>query len=135
MTIPDLRRKLVSILAADEGCTDAQLLEVARLRMKERQVYKDLHAQRPAYTSTWAHVQLGQMVVTERGSDAGLAVWMLAGRQRDGSEVDKMLFVKIIDPKDEPEVMWLDKKREDTVTVLDLPGMGHGTQALGELGS
>lgn len=132
--IPDLRRKLISILRADAACTDAQLLETARARMKAHDTYRDLHRRRPAHTVTWEQVQLGQMVVAERGPDAGLAVWMIAGRARDELGDDlRLLFVRIIEPTENPEIMWMDKRRGDPVTVLDLPGMGDGTKALGEL--
>lgn len=132
--IPDLRRKLVSILRADAACTDAQLLEAARARMKAHDTYRDLHRQRPAHTVTWGEVQLGQMVVAERGPDAGLAVWMIAGRARDefGDNL-RLLFVRIVEPTEDPEILWMDKSAGDPVTVLDLPGMGDGTKALGEL--
>lgn len=132
--IPDLRRKLISILRADEGCTDAQLLEAARARMKAHDIYRDLHKQRPAHTVTWDEVQLGQMVVAEHGPDAGLAVWMVSGRARDELGDDlRLLFVRIIAPTEDPEILWLDKRRSDLVTVLDLPGVGDGTKALGAL--
>ena len=135
--IPDLRRKLVSILGANPAGTDAQLLEHARHVVRERTTYKALYEARPAHTVTWGQVELGQMVVAERGPDAGLAVWMIAGRQRgdlgNGTDVLKMLFVRLIEPTEMPEVLWMDKKADDPVTVLDLPGVGNGTRALGEL--
>ena len=130
--IPDLRRKLVSILGAPETATDAQLIEHARAVCRERDTYRDLYQQRPAYTCTWGDVQLGQMVVAERGPDAGLAVWMIAGRQNMGEEL-KLLFVRLIGPAEDMEIRWMDKVRTDEVTVLDMPPVGHGTAALGEL--
>ncbi len=133
--IPDLRRKLVSILGADDTCTDAQLLEHARHVRRERDTFRDLHRNRPAYTCTWADVQLGQMVVAERGPDAGLAVWMISGRQVLGDDMLKLLFVKLIGPAEDMEIRWLDKRAADSVTVLDMAPVGHGTAALGELGA
>lgn len=133
MAILDLRRRLVAILEADPDCTDSQLLETTRARMKERRTYKQLYEQRPAHTATWNEIRLGQMVVAERGPDSGLAVWMIAGRQEQDSVTVKLLFVRIIDPTENPEIMWLTKSKKDTVTVLDLPGVGDGTAALGEL--
>ena len=128
--IPDLRRKLVSILGADEACTDAQLIEHARNVRKQRDSYKDAYERRPAYDTTWEHVELGQMVVTKHGPDAGVAAWMIAGRQSSGEDTVKLLFVRLIEPTEMPEIMWLDKHLHDPVTVLNMGTVGHGTQAL-----
>ena len=131
--IPDLRRKLISILGADEDCTDAQLIEHARAVRRERDTYRDLYERQPSRTVTWDEVGISQMVVAKRGPDKGLAVWMIAGRQNMGTDTLKFLFVKLIGPTEDVEIRWEDKLRTDLVTVLDMPPLGHGTAALGEL--
>ena len=128
--IPDLRRKLISIWGGDETCTDAQLLEFHRAKRKAHDFYRDAYESRPAYDTTWEHVELGQMVVTRHGPDAGVAAWMIAGRQSSGEDTVKLLFVRLIEPTEMPEIMWLDKHLHDPVTVLNMGTVGHGTAAL-----
>lgn len=128
--IPDLRRKLISIWGGDEACTDAQLLEFHRAKRKSYDFYKDAYERRPAYDTTWEHVELGQTVVAKHGPDAGVAAWMIAGKQSSGEDTVKLLFVRLIEPTEMPEIMWLDKRQGDPVTVLNMGPVGHGTAAL-----
>jgi hypothetical protein len=131
--IPDLRRKLLSILGADPDCTDAQLVERARYVRKSEATYKALHKMRPPHETTWGKVDIGEFVQAERGKDKDLAVWMVCGVRPHEEEVEVLLF-RLVGPERAEDSLWITKRRSDPATVLGPVPQGAGAAALAELG-
>lgn len=108
--IPDLRRKLISVLHGDPDCTDAQLLALARGLVVERDTYRDACARNWGPMSRpWSAIKVGNLVLA-RGEEP--SVWVLVGREvgEDG------IAVRLIGP-DGGTRQWT-MRPDDTATVL-----------------
>jgi len=87
--IPDLRRKLVSALGADEDCTDAQLVTHAKhVTTVNATLWDLLSRSRTPVHKPWAAVGIGEYVL-ERGNSA---IWTVVGRDPGQGEDTEIGF-------------------------------------------
>ena len=125
--IPDLRRKLISILETDEHCTDHQLLERARYVMRvNATLWELLSRSRTPIRKPWAAVGIGEYVL-ERESGA---LWTVVGRLVGEDEIE----FRMHGPNGEHRTWTM--RRSDEVAVLESSPLANGAEILAaELGA
>lgn len=128
--IADLRRKLVSVLGADEDCTDHQLIEHARHIVKvNAALWELLSRSRTPVRKPWAAVGIGEYVVERESGN----LWTVTGRfPGDGEDTD--IRFTMVSPSGESRD-WV-MRRADEVTVFEPSPLANGAELLAaELGA
>lgn len=129
--IADLRRKLVSVLDADEDCTDHQLIEHARHIVKvNAALWELLSRSRTPVRKPWAAVGIGEYVVERESGD----LWTVHGRfPGKGKKGDKIEF-HMTDPDGKGKEWTM--HRDTEVLVFEPSPLANGAELLAaELGA